>query len=503
LKSCNRDILKHTARLRQQLSGNTGMTTGTNLLILSSNAISGIISARALGPGGRGQLAAAILWSGLISVVAMAGLPSACCYYVARWPQRRSALARYFARAAAAQGFAMTIVSGFIFWWLYLRLHLESSLCVEFTTWAAGSAIAVYGMCLVQGLGDFKRFNLNRAICNGLPVVPMAVMALAARLTPAEAGAAYLVPAWIAAVLSLYWFRRLSRAAAAGPQAAAVEPQAAAVERLGAAAGPLARGEIRAVRSYGWRNAVSLSGWVLNANADQLVVALLVPVSFLGIYNVASSASSPLPSLVTSLGMVGLPTVAALRGRAKSAATGKALRRAIVTMAVVAPLVAVALPWLLPALYGDQYSAAVVPAELLLAGIVFSALTSVVDDLLRAHERPGFVSISQGAGVVITVAGALLLARRSLDLVAIASSLGYAVTFVVAAIRLRLAMRSEGGVPAGRHRAGRLVDAALTWGRARRVQLQPDRHRSSGQTDRREIPLVRRWTGAARSGRGT
>src|SRR5579875_1462344 len=129
-------------KLRQHLSGNTGITTATNLLILGSNTLSGIISARALGPGGRGQLAAAILWSGLVNVIAMAGLPSACCYYIARWKQRRSSLARYFRRAALGQGLVMTMLSGFIFWWLYLRLHLESSLCIEFTTWAAGSAIA-------------------------------------------------------------------------------------------------------------------------------------------------------------------------------------------------------------------------------------------------------------------------------------------------------------------------------------------------------------------------
>jgi O-antigen/teichoic acid export membrane protein len=453
LKSCNKDICSQlaeiykrgplvtarrasgvTTRLRQQLSGATGMTTLTNLLILGSNALSGIISARALGPGGRGQLAAAILWSGLVNVVMMAGLPSACCYYIARWPERRSALARYFRRASLGQAAVMTVLSGFIFWWLYLRLHLEASLCVEFTTWAAGSAIAVYGMCLVQGLEDFRRFNINRAICNGLPLVPMAAMALAVRLTPAEAGAAYLVPAWIAALLSLRWFRQLRRAADQEP---------------------LARSETRTIRSYGWRNAASLSSMILNANVDQLVVALLVPVSFLGIYNVASSASSPLPSLVTSLGMVGLPTVAALRGRAKSAATWKALRRAIWTMAIVAPVCAAVLPWLLPTLYGREYAAAVVPAELLLAGVSFSALTSVIDDLLRAHERPGFVSISQGAGVVITAIGALIFARRSLELVAIASSAGYAVTFVIAAIRLRAAMRQEAAAPVGRHRGGR------------------------------------------------
>ena len=82
-----------------------------------------------------------------------------------------------------------------------------------------------------------------------------------------------------------------------------------------------------------------------------------------------------------------------------------------------------------------------IPAELLLIGAVFTALTVVTDDLLRAHGNPGFVSITQGAGGVVTIVGTLLLAKRSLTEVALVSSLGFAVAFALALIRLWIATR--------------------------------------------------------------
>ena len=203
----------------------------------------------------------------------------------------------------------------------------------------------------------------------------------------------------------------------------------------------------------------SLTGLTING-VDQLILGLLVPVGSLGLYTVAASASSPLPYVVASLGMVGLPTVAALPGQAKAAATWKALRRAAYLLAVLAPACAALIPLAVPAAYGGHYSAAVIPAELLLIGAVFTALTAVADDLLRAHGNPGFVSISQGAGGAVTIVGTLLLARRSLTEVALVSSLGFAVAFVLALIRLWIATRRTShtgatSATARRHRVGR------------------------------------------------
>ena len=417
------------ARVLAILRGPTVTTTLTNLLIMGSNAIGGIASARALGPDGRGQLTVVMLWSALINVVGILGLPSACTYYAARWPGRREALVRFFIRAAAWQAAAATVVSAGLLWWLRIRLHLPTVLTAEYVTWAAAAEIGLYGMCFAQGIQDFRYVNLIRALTSAAPTVPLLALVIVVRLTPSEAGGAYVIPAWVGAAIA---YRVLRRSRGTGQTPA------------------VTWGERGSIFSYARRNLVSFSSLALNANSDQMILGMLVPVGALGLYSVAASASSPLPAFVTSISAVGMPAVAALNGRARAAATWQTLGRALLPLAVLAPACAVALPWLIPALYGPHYTNAIVPAELLLIGTAFTALTVVADDLLRAHGHPGFVSITQGAGALVTIVGALLLARRSLDAVAIFSSLGFVVAFLLAVARLRMITR-----PDGRHRTPR------------------------------------------------
>jgi O-antigen/teichoic acid export membrane protein len=408
------------AAARSLLGGATGTTAAANLVILAGGALGGIVSARALGPAGRGQLALATLWPTLIQIVGSMGLQSSCSYHIAQWPRRRAALLRWLRFVIPFQAVAMTAVSAATLWALCLELRLDRILAAEYSTWAAGATISLYGVCCAQGSRDFARFNQLRLIAGAVPAVLMLAGAAALRLTPAEAGAAYLIPTWGSALLAGLWLHRLGRQQGAEP---------------------LSPAERRSVWSYGRRSAASLSGYTLNSNADQLTLGLLVPVSSLGVYSAAAAASSPVASLVASVGMVRLPTVAALTGEAKTAATWRAMRQATWTLGLVAPALAVALPWAIPYVYGARYAAAVVPAEVLLLGTALSALAGVADDMLRAHGHPGFVSITQGAGGLITAVGTLVLARHSLSAVAAASSLGFAFAFALALARLRAASR--------------------------------------------------------------
>ncbi len=405
---------------RASLRGATGTTTVTNCAVLAGSAVTGIVSACALGPAGRGQLAIAGLWPALILTVGSLGLQSSCSYHFAQWPTRRTALVRWLRLGIALQAFGMTAVSMLILWILWLDLRLGPLLAIEYSTWAAAATISLYGACCAQGASDFTQFNTIRLISGAAPAVLMLACAAALRLTPAEAGAAYVSPMWCSALLASKWLRG---------------------DRNSASAEPLSPHERRSVLSYGWRSVASLSGLTLNQNADQLTLSLLVPASSLGIYSAATSAPSVLPFLVASIGMVGLPKVAALTGEAKSAATWRAMLRATGSLVLMSPMLAILLPWAIPFVYGTRYSAAVVPAEILLLGAVFSALTVVADDLLRAHGHPGFVSISQGAGGVITGVGTLMLGGHPLSAVSAASSLGFVVAFALAFARLRAATR--------------------------------------------------------------
>ena len=408
------------ARVRGPLRGPTATTFLANLIIMGAATLAGALSARELGPAGRGELTIVALWSLLIHTVGSLGLHSSCSYYLARWPDREAVLATWFRRIAARQAIAMTAVSFAVLWWLHVHLGVGTLLTIEYTTWAAGATIGLYGVTYAQGSLDFTRFNRARLLSGAMPGALMLLGALALHLTPAEAGAAYLIPTWCGAVLAVVWLHRATR---------------------GVTGAPLSRRELRSVRSYGWRSVASLSGGLINTSADQYTLGFLVPTSSLGLYSAGASAVAPMPTLIASLGMVGLPTVTALTGQAKADSTWRTLRRAACLLAVLAPPCAAALPWAIPWVYGARYADAVVPAEILLVGACFAALTTAVDALLRAYGLPGFVSITQGAGGVVTIAGVMLVGGHPLGVVALASSLGFVVTFALAFARLWTATR--------------------------------------------------------------
>lgn len=467
------------ARVRESLRGATATTFLTNLIILAAATLAGALSARELGPAGRGQLTIVALWSLLIQTAGSLGLHSSCSYYLARWPDRQAALATWFRRVAARQAIAMTAVSVAILWWLHVRLRIGTFLTAEYATWAAGATIALYGVMYAQGSFDFSRFNATRLISGASPGVLMLAGTIALRLTPAEAGAAYLIPTWCSAVLAGIWLRQ---------------------SRHGGSGAALSPGELRSVWSYGWRSVASLSGSLVNTSADQYTLGFLVPVGSLGLYSVGASAVAPIPTLIATLGMVGLPTVTALTGQAKADGTWRILRRAACLLAILAPPVAAVLPWAIRWVYGARYSAAVGPAEILLVGACFAALTTAVDALLRAYGLPGFVSITQGAGGAITIAGTLLVGGHPLGAVALASSAGFAVTFALAFGRLWAATRQLRPEPAEAipHSQGHKIR-----GRAARVPYRPAHARprsamisytvpSAGPRDRRHGSMLAR-----------
>jgi len=413
-------LRNQAARFRQLLREPTSTTFLTNLAIMGAATLAGALSARELGPAGRGELTLMALWSLLIHIAGSLGLHSSCSYHVARWPDRRAVLAGWFRRIAARQAIAMTAVSIGVLWWLHVHLRIGTLLTIEYTTWAAGATIGLYGVTYAQGTRDFARFNSARLISGAMPAALMLLGTLAPRLTPAEAGAAYLIPTWCGAALAFVWLRQGS-CAVRGAR--------------------LSRRELRSLWSYGRRSIASLSSNLANTSADQYALGFLVPASSLGMYSAAASAVTPMPALIASLGMVGLPEVTAMTGQAKADSTWQTLRRAAFLLAVLAPPCAAVLPWAIPLVYGARYAAAVVPAELLLVGACFAALTTAVDAMLQAHGFPGFACITQGAGGVVTIAGTLLAGGQPLGFVALASSAGFIATFALAFTRLWVATR--------------------------------------------------------------
>jgi O-antigen/teichoic acid export membrane protein len=186
----------------------------------------------------------------------------------------------------------------------------------------------------------------------------------------------------------------------------------------------------RPLARYGIGQMASLAPATLNASLDQLVLSQLVPPADLGRYAVAVSVTSlPLP-VVSAIGYIAFPRLAA---RAELSRDSQRLMRiAVVVSAVIATgilvPVAAAATWLVPLVFGGGYRSAVPLLWLLTPGGVFVACGQVAGDLLRGRHSLSVVATSQWLAAIATV-GLLcaLLPTLGVAGAAIASTVAYAI----------------------------------------------------------------------------
>ena len=139
-------------------------TISTNGLILMLSIVPAILAARMLGPIGRGELAAALVWSALFSAVVQFGVPQGLTYLAAS----RKAGAEQLLSIAALMVLAQTVLLVVTAWALLpllarLRPDLVDSLQrgpVLVPLLLAGT----YVSAILQGLSRFALWNMSRTI---------------------------------------------------------------------------------------------------------------------------------------------------------------------------------------------------------------------------------------------------------------------------------------------------------------------------------------------------
>jgi O-antigen/teichoic acid export membrane protein len=385
-------------------------TAGFNLATTVTAGLGGLIVARELGPTVRGEYAAITAWFGIACIIGQMGLPAALCFYVAKDPRR--------ARSYVATSRDLMFCTGILA--LLAGVLLAPVLSRGNPTVADGyriafcaSIVAYVGTAYIYPLQarNLLHWNIVRAmqpvfslflLCTlwflRLLTLDTALLVLVATLT-LQLGAAYL-----------------------------------ACRGNGLAPGHRRISLLRPLAGYGMAQIAALTPTALNAQLDQLVLSQTVAAADLGRYAIAVSLTAlPLP-LVSAVGNVAFPRLAAQR--VVTEGTRRMQRHAIIASAGVAvamllPLSLVA-PWLVQILFGARYSGAVPMIWMLAPGAVFLACGQVVGDLLRGRNHPAVVAWAQGLAAVFTVL--LLIALLPLVGVygaAIASTVAYGVALAV------------------------------------------------------------------------
>ena len=382
--------------LWRQVLGNVS----ARVIAIVGLTVATVMVARAGGASAVGSYALLRMLPGLFGVLAVLGLPGAMAYFLSPARENRSRLWPTIAALAAAGA-----VVGTMAWMILVPLlqraffRLDTDLVVA----AAGLTVSTQlvitlGKTALQGLEDRRGADLAIAAeeVAFLPLYAVTLMFTG----PGSLGVVYALIgadlvvglwAWWRVARALHW-RRGGLAPAPHGFWNRPDPRLA-----------------RTIASYGIRGQVGGLLTLLNTRLDFAILAAMSGPAVLGSYAVASKYAEllRLPSL--ALTWIAYPRLAKLDD---VTATRRAVAMARPALAVVAlaavPVFVLAGP-VTRLLYGDGFDSAVLPAHILIAGMVLSGGAGAASGFLYSRGRPGLNSTVLAVGLGITVVLDLLL----------------------------------------------------------------------------------------------
>jgi O-antigen/teichoic acid export membrane protein len=388
-------------------------------LSLVANLVSGIVSARALGPDGRGVTVALVTVTQLAGFLFAVGVAQSLSYYIARRPQDGPTLLTTWVLmllplAAVGIGVAElllpTIFAGeeeavTIGRWFMLNIAVVVAL--ELT----------YGLLL--GAHDFLVYNVLRFAQPLLMAASFAVLWALDALTVESAVIASTAGAALVAAVGL----------------------ARAVGKVGV--GRPARGLGLTSLWYGIRGQGSTLASNVTARLDVAMLPAFVTASSVGIYSVATNVSLIVYQLANTFAGLVLPAAARDAQRGPLKVLGALWGSLAVAGALALGLALLARP-LLGLVYGDDFRDAAEPLLLILPGAVLFAGSSIVTAGLYAAGRPFTATLTQLLGAVVTVVGLFVFLRTGgITAAALVSTVSYTAVFLASAIAYKVVL----GVP--------------------------------------------------------
>ena len=388
-----------------------------NVCLYGLAAVSGPLTARFLGPDGRGTLAAIQLWPGAIATLAMLGLPEAVAYFAAREPNRGSEwLSTAVVTALAASGVAAA--AGYTLISIGLKRCDASVVRTAQMYLLLVPLTALIGLpCqLARGLGQFAVWNALRLAPALGWVSVLVIAAVSGMRTPEGLTLLYLRFLLFEAVVVAIACTRLSR-----PRQWFNRATAATMLR------------------YGLPSGLSAVPQLLNLRLDQMLIAALLPTRQLGLYVVAVSWSTISGVVLNAVGPVFSQRLAAERDTTLARTMfGRASRAAVVVSGITAAAFAVITPLAITLLYGTAYRECIPVGMVLVMANALLTLNLVLEEGLRGLGDTSTIFKAELAGLVATALSlAVCLPAFGIMGAAAASVAGYAAVAITLGLSLR------------------------------------------------------------------
>lgn len=197
------------------------------------------------------------------------------------------------------------------------------------------------------------------------------------------------------------------------------------------------------IASYGARGQLGGLLSLVNLRLDVGILGAIAGPAVLGVYAIASKYAELLRLPGLAVNYVLYPIFAGRNERDATTRTSSLLLPSLIMPLIIAvPLALLAAP-VLPLVYGHAFHSAIVPAMILLGGLLGDVAAGLISAYLFGIGRPGWNSMAIGAGVAVTVVGDLLLIPHYGAIgAAIASCVAYVATDVALFVFFRRARKA-------------------------------------------------------------
>ncbi len=381
--------------LRWVVRGRTGSSAVVQsivvrILILGTTLFSGVITARNLGPAGRGMQGAMMLWPGLLAGLLTLGVPVGIKYQARKHQGEQASLFSTALVLGLGLGIIAMVIGivGIPHW--IAKYDEQSIRFAQYLMIFAPLTLLMFILSAILEVNfDFTSSNALRYAPALLVLIGLLALVVLHRFTPYDTAFVYtfaFVPPAVVLALRIrktftFTLRDFKRSS-------------------------------RRLLSYGARIYISDVLTIFGAQIDQLLVVGLLSATNLGTYTVALTASRILNVFQNSVTLVLLPKASGLAHREVASMVGRAARvTTALTLVSGVPLIA-ALPLILPFLYGKEFIAAIRIAQILTLESIIASATIVHVQTFMATNRPGMSAILQLMGLALAVPLMLLLIPR-------------------------------------------------------------------------------------------
>ncbi len=336
------------------------------ILIALANLGSGVLAARLLGPDGRGELAAVILWTSLIAALGSLGLGDSVVYHSAHGKTSHRAVFASSAVVAAMCSIVSLAIGWVILAYIFMdyRPEVQGAASV-FLFFIPVYLFGLYFSCMFQGDLQLTTWNYLRILIPAIYVAGIGVAFLSGHASVMGFAVAFLTANVASALVAFILINRRGWLN--------LSPR---VETL------------KSLLRYGLKTHVGTVVTTVSERLDQALISLFLAAADLGLYVVSLAAAGIANLLVGTAWHLAFPKIANQpTAEGKAVVFGRYMRLALfLGLAAAIPIYIVA-PWLLSLLFGSEFVGASPILRVLLFGMVPLGCKTILVQGLKAHDR--------------------------------------------------------------------------------------------------------------------